>query len=91
MAVSEELLAASYAEAIADGYEEYRKACYGDQELLAAQLAETRQAFLSGIHWLASQLRGDMSHMQQAVRGLVLKDFGVRASETPASEPTPES
>lgn len=44
-----------YVKSLTDGYDEYRKACYGVCDLHPTQARETKQAFLSGIHWLATR------------------------------------
>lgn len=45
----------NYMKSLEDAYDQYRKACYGDRPLSSAQIQETKQAFLSGIHWLATR------------------------------------
>ena len=44
-----------YVKTLKAAYHEYRKSCYGACDLPPAQVRETMQAFLSGIHWLNSR------------------------------------
>ena len=44
-----------YVKTLKAAYHDYRKACYGECDLPPAQVRETMQAFLSGVHWLATR------------------------------------
>ena len=44
-----------YVKSLDAAFEEYRKACYGSRILPDVQLQETKQAFLSGVHWLSTR------------------------------------
>lgn len=60
-----------YATSVNDAYDEYRKACYGDFRLQLHQLRETKQAFLSGIHWLAARDDYSPNELQAAIRQIL--------------------
>ena len=60
-----------YVKSLSDGYDEYRKACYGDCELPPAQVRETKQAFLSGVHWLASRESYCPDDLETALRKIL--------------------
>jgi len=44
-----------YVKTLNDAYDDYKTACYGVCDLPTGQVRETQQAFLSGIHWLATR------------------------------------
>lgn len=60
-----------YVKSLNDGYDEYRKACYGDCELSPVQVRETKQAFLSGIHWLVSRESYCPEDLEAALRKIL--------------------
>jgi hypothetical protein len=60
-----------YVKSLNDGYEEYRKACYGVCDLPPAQIRETKQAFLSGIHWLATRESYCPDDLETALRKIL--------------------
>lgn len=58
------------AKTIEDELALYMAACYGASPLSKPQLAEVRQAFLSGIHWRDSQI-ADPGDCEIALRKLL--------------------
>ena len=60
-----------YVKSMTDGYEEYRKACYGVSPLPPAQVRETKQAFLSGIHWLNTRESYDPTDIERGLRKIL--------------------
>jgi hypothetical protein len=60
-----------YIKSLNDGYEEYRKACYGVCDLPPSQVRETKQAFLSGIHWLSNRESYCPDDLEAALRKIL--------------------
>ena len=60
-----------YVKSLNDGFETYRKACYGDSVLHPTQARETKQAFLSGIHWLATRESYCPDDLEKALREIL--------------------
>lgn len=60
-----------YVKSLKAAYHEYRKACYGDCDLPPAQVRETMQAFLSGVHWLATRDCYAPVELQDALRRIL--------------------
>jgi len=60
-----------YVKSLNDGYNRYCKACYGDFDLHPSQKAETKQAFLSGIHWLATRESYCPDDLESALRKIL--------------------
>ncbi len=61
-----------YEKTLNDAYDDYRKACYSNMpDIPAIQIMETKQAFLSGIHWLLNRESYCPDDMQVAIRKIV--------------------
>jgi len=60
-----------YVKSLKSAYHEYRKACYGVCDLPPAQVRETMQAFLSGVHWLLTRDSYDPVEMQDSLRRIL--------------------
>jgi hypothetical protein len=60
-----------YVESLNEGYKEYKKACYGVCDLPPAQVRETKQAFLSGIHWLSTRESYCPDELERALRKIL--------------------
>lgn len=60
-----------YVRSLDIAFEEYRMACYGAFNLPPTQLRETRQAFLSGIHWLANRSDYCPDDLEAALRQIL--------------------
>ena len=63
-----------YAATMEAAYDAYRKACYGDTDLPPEQIRETKQAFLSGIHWLNTRDNYDPTDIERGLRQILSKD-----------------
>ena len=61
----------NYETSVTQAFEEYCIACYGVQQLSPVQAQETKQAFLSGIHWLASRDSYCPEELQLALRNIL--------------------
>lgn len=61
-----------YVKTLEDAFADYRRACYGDQVLPARQTQEVKQAFLSGIHWLATRESYCPDDLETALRKVLL-------------------
>jgi len=62
-----------YGRTLDEAFDEYRKWCYGDQELSSSQLHETRQAFLCGIHWLNTRESYAPDDLETALRKILIE------------------
>ena len=60
-----------YVKTLKAAYHEYRKACYGECDLPPAQVRETMQAFLSGVHWLATRESYCPDDLEAALRKIL--------------------
>ncbi len=56
-------------------FQEYRQACYGDQEISDGPLREIEQAFLSGIHLALNRplLKPNMISIQKQIKARLLE------------------
>jgi hypothetical protein len=61
----------NYIKSLKDAYDKYRRACYGVCDLPPEQVRETKQAFLSGVHWLATRDSYDPVELQDALRRIL--------------------
>jgi hypothetical protein len=61
----------NYVKSLKDAYDKYRRACYGVRNLPPEQVRETKQAFLSGVHWLATRDSYDPVELQDALRRIL--------------------
>ncbi len=60
-----------YAKTLEDAFASYRMACYGEQSLPPQQVQEVKQAFLSGIHWLATRESYCPDDLETALRKVI--------------------
>jgi hypothetical protein len=60
-----------YEKSLDEAYDEYRKACYGDGPIPQAQYDETKQAFLSGIHWVTNRDSYCPDELARALRSIL--------------------
>lgn len=60
-----------YVTTLNDAYEAYRSACYGAGGISSAQARETKQAFLSGIHWLNTRESYCPDDLESALRTIL--------------------
>lgn len=60
-----------YVKTLKAAYHDYRKACYGVAPLPPAQVRETMQAFLSGVHWLATRESYCPDDLEAALRKIL--------------------
>lgn len=61
----------NYVDSLNAAYDEYKKACYGDSKLNPTQEKETKQAFLSGVHWLATRDSYCPDDLEKALREIL--------------------
>lgn len=61
----------NYVHSLNHAWDQYRKACYGVRELPQMQIRETKQAFLSGIHWLATRESYCPDDIESALRAIL--------------------
>lgn len=73
MTVNHEWDEEDLAKSMEAAFQEYRRACYGDCELPPAQVRETKQAFMSGIHWLNSRESYDPADVESGLRAILGK------------------
>lgn len=62
-----------YVKTLDAAYEEYREACYGNTPMPTEQIRETKQAFLSGIHWLSNRESYDPDEIERALRKILAR------------------
>ncbi len=62
-----------YGQTLETAWEDYRRACYGTNELPAQQTREVKQAFLSGAVWLSTRDDYCPQDVQEAARVLLVK------------------
>ncbi len=62
-----------YRKTLESAWADYRRACYGANDLPWQQTREVKQAFLSGIAWLASRDDYCPNDVQIAVRAMIIE------------------
>lgn len=74
-------------DALCNACDDYLQACYGSTMLPLAQVRETRQAFLSGVHWLNTLDEYEPDAVERALRDILGADNPAIAA-LPAAAPT---